>query len=337
MEGVLLNALGGHENVLSRARPRMDLSDLDKRTLYLQVNAIEKSTINGYATGARDYLRFCITHALPLDPTPQTLSRYITYTSQFIASGPKYLTGVRHFLNDIYPQFDTNRAHPLVKSAIRGSKKVRADPVRRKLPLRLDHLAKFLCIARESGSYDDLLFITILTCCFYACHRSGELVQKNERSLFDWKKVIKRASLQFWDGHAQYRLPYHKADPFYRGTDILFSRQEIADPLSLLMEYTSLRDRLHGSSPALFLREDGRHPTRSWFDAKFFAVLDHSFGGHSPRAGAATWYASLGLSEDVIQALGRWSSSAWKIYVRDNPTVCAELQLAALRLRLLIR
>jgi hypothetical protein len=65
-----------------------------------------------YATGARDYINFCIAHSLPLDPTPSTLSRYVAYTSQFIASAPKYLTGVRHFLHDrdIYPDFDANRA-----------------------------------------------------------------------------------------------------------------------------------------------------------------------------------------------------------------------------------
>ncbi|KAF9523817.1 hypothetical protein CPB83DRAFT_740229, partial [Crepidotus variabilis] len=60
---------------------------------------------------------------------------------------------------------------------------------------------------------------------------------------------------------------------------------------------------------------------RSWFDGKFFALLDRSFGGHSLRAGGATFYASIGLSEDIIQALGRWSSASWKIYIRDNPTV----------------
>ena len=71
---------------------------------------------------------------------------------------------------------------------------------------------------------------------------------------------------------------------------------------------------------------------RSWFEAKFFPVLDHSFGGHSLRAGGAILYASLGLSEDIIQALGRWSSAAWKIYIRENPIIHAELQLAAIRL-----
>ncbi|RDB28181.1 hypothetical protein Hypma_001296 [Hypsizygus marmoreus] len=267
-----------------------------------------------------------------LDPTPQTLSRYIAYTSQFIASGPKYLTGVRHFLRDIYPDFDDNRSHPLVQSTIRGSKKVRADPVTRKLPLRPAHLSAFLQVARSTRSYEDLLFTVILSCCFYACHRSGELVQKNDKSLFDWRKVIRRSSLVFDGDCAQYHLPYHKADPFYRGTTVMFLEQDIADPVSLLREYCALRDACHGAASALFICEDGSHPTRSWFDSKFFALLDRQFGGHSARAGGATFYAGLGLSEDIIQALGRWSSAAWKIYIRDNPAVRAALQLAALRL-----
>ncbi|KAJ3832035.1 hypothetical protein F5878DRAFT_548726, partial [Lentinula raphanica] len=53
--------------------------------------------------------------------------------------------------------------------------------------------------------------------------------------------------------------------------------------------------------------------------------------GHSVRAGSATFFASLGVSESIIQAMGRWSSDAWKIYIRDHSTVRAELQLASLR------
>jgi hypothetical protein len=313
----------------------MDLADLDRRTFHLQVTSIELSTAKGYAIGARDYISFCMNYSIPLDPTPQTLSRYIAFTSQFIASGPKYLSGARHFLKDLYPEWDEGRADPLVQATIRGSKKARADPIRRKLPLRPSHLDAFLQLAVCSGLYDDFLFAVLLSCCFYGCHRSGELVIKNDKSLFDWRKIIKRASLVFVGKRAQYHLPYHKGDPFYRGTDILFTEQEIADPVSLLCQYIAKRDIRHGARAALFLREDGSIPTRSWFDKKFFALLSREYGGHSPRAGAATFYASLGLSESVIQAIGRWSSAAWKIYIRDNPTIRAEQQLAALRLRLL--
>ena len=111
------------------ARPSLKLSDLDDRVLHLQSHAIERSTSSGYSTGAHDYINFCRLHNLPLDPTPQTLSRYIAFTSISIASGPKYLTGARHFLHSLFPDFDTSRADPAVQATIRGSKKVRADPV----------------------------------------------------------------------------------------------------------------------------------------------------------------------------------------------------------------
>lgn len=333
MEAVLLSVLG--EGSASRTpRPRMSLADVDARTRYLQANAIERSTSNNYATGARYYLNFCLKHSLPLDPTPQTLARYLAYTSQFISSGPKYLSGARHYLAEFYPSFDANRAHPLVQATIAGARKIRADPVKRKLPLRQRHLVEFEAKAKRTGDYDDFLFAVILSCCFYACHRSGELIWKNQKSLQDWRKVVKRSSLHFELGHAGYRLPYHKTDRFFRGTDILFTTQEFANPTVLLKDYATRRDALHGCKAALFIREDGSVPTRSWFDTKFFAILDRQYGGHSCRAGGATYYASLGLSEAIIQALGRWSSQAWKDYIRDNPTVRAELQLSEIRLRL---
>ena len=332
MERIFLAALGG-PGASRHARPSMDLSLLDKRSEYLQVHSIETSTAKNYRTGARDYVQFCVKHSLPLDPTPQTLSRYISYTSQFIASGPKYLSGARHFLHDIYPDFDENRSSPLVQATIAGSKKLRADPVRRKLPLQPCHLLAFLDRAHSSRHYDDFLFAVILSCSFYACHRTGELVIKNDRDLFDWRKIIKRSSLTFTIRHAGYILPYSKTDRFYKGTHILFAEQSVANPVLLLRAYVVRRDAFHGAKPALFICRDGSLPTRSWFDSKFFSFLDRSFGGHSPRAGGATFYASLGLSEDVIQAIGRWTSQSWKIYIRDNPTVRAELQLAALSAR----
>jgi hypothetical protein len=153
MERVLLSMLGGKRTAPHVPRPPMELADLDARALYLQVNAIEWSTSQNYATGARDYINFCILHSLSLDPTPTTLSRYVAYSSQFIASSPKYLTGVRHFLKNLYPDFDANQSHPIVKATIQGAKKVRADPVNRKLPLCLAHLQSFINVAHCTGAY----------------------------------------------------------------------------------------------------------------------------------------------------------------------------------------
>jgi hypothetical protein len=159
-------------------------------------------------------------------------------------------------------------------------------------------------------------------------------VIKNDKSLFDWRKIIKRGSLKLGDNRAEYHLPYHKGDRFYQGTIIMFVPQDVADPVTLLHQFVKLHDAQHGAKSALFLLLNGSFPTRSWFDSKFFVLLNHSFRGHSARAGGATFYASLGLSEDIIQALGRWSSKSWKTYIRDNPSIRAESQLARLRLHL---
>ena len=237
-----------------------------------------------------------------------------------------------HFLIDLYPDFDHNRNHPLVLSTIRGSKKVQADPVVHKLPLRLSHLSTITQHSFTTSSYNNLLFATIMSCAFYGCHHMGELIVKSDKSLFNWRKIIKRSSLTFSNNRAQYRLPYHKADPFFHGSDVIFSQHEVANPIDLLKAYTLRHDTCHGARLPLFLREDGSIPNHAWFDAKLFSFISHDYGGHSLHAGNVTYYASLGLSNSIIQALGRWSSSACKIYIRDNPSIRAEQQLTSIRL-----
>ena len=175
-----------------------------------------------------------------------------------------------------------------------------------------------------------------MSCAFYGCHRIGELIVKSNKSLLDTCKLIKRSSLTFTNTHATYHLPYHKADPFYCGSDVVFSQQhDVANPVQLLQQYTTLHDKRHGPHLPLFLKEDGSLPNWTWFDNKFFSFVSYDFGGHSARAGGATFYASLGLSASIIQAISCWSSSAWEIYICNNPTVRAKHQLASIRLHLL--
>lgn len=174
-----------------------------------------------------------------------------------------------------------------------------------------------------------------MSCTFYGCHRMGELIIKSDKSLLDSQKIIKRSTLTFTNTHAQYHLPYHKADRFYHGSDVVFSQQhDIANPVHLLLQYTAMHDKCHGARLPLFLCEDGCLPNWTWFNKKIFNFLSHDYGGHSARAGGATFYASLGLSAFIIQAIGQWTSSAWEIYIQDNPTVRAEQQLTSIHLHL---
>lgn len=236
LAGKLLDTLG-EPGPNRKARPHLNLKEIDNYASFLQRSAIEKSTFKCYQTGACDYISFCLNHHLSLEPAPKTLSRYSAYSSLTIASAAKYLSRAQHFLIDLYPDFDHNRNHPLVLSTIRGSKKVQADPVVHKLPLRLSHLSTITQHSFTTLSYDDLLFATIMSCAFYGCHHMGELIMKSDKSLFNWRKIIKRSFLTFSNNRAQYRLPYHKADPFFHGSDVIFSQHEVANPVDLLKAY----------------------------------------------------------------------------------------------------
>ena len=127
----------------------------------------------------------------------------------------------------------------------------------------------------------------------------------------------------------QYCLLYHKSDPFYCATDIIFTMQDVANAVALLQKYVSWQDCLHSAKSTLFLWENGSHLSRSWFDLKFFAILDCCCG-HSPQTGYVTFLVSLGVSESIIQAVGHWSSEAWKIYIHENLAVRVKQQLATI-------
>lgn len=92
-----------------------------------------------------------------------------------------------------------------------------------------------------------------------------------------------------------------------------------ACPVTALKDYISSRDRLHPSAPHLFLTQQGRPPTRSWFLKRFHLFFGNNKSGHSMRSGGASAMAQAGLPLDHIQDAGRWSSEAFKTYVRDHP------------------
>ena len=46
--------------------------------------AIDTTTALTYSSAANSYLAFCKLHQLPVDPTPETLSYYITFQSSHI-------------------------------------------------------------------------------------------------------------------------------------------------------------------------------------------------------------------------------------------------------------
>jgi len=93
-------------------------------------------------------------------------------------------------------------------------------------------------------------------------------------------------------------------------------------PVAALLSYLSIRGAKAGP---LFCWESGTPLSKPKFvehvrdglkKAKLPAM---DYAGHSSRIGAATTAAVMGLEDSAIQTLGRWESSSYKRYIRQDP------------------
>ena len=110
-----------------------------------------------------------------------------------------------------------------------------------------------------------------------------------------------------------------KTDPFRKGCFIHIGRGKY--PLcavEAMLAYLPIRGN---SSGPLFLLQSGQPLTRvlltSWIrKIALSSGLEGNYSSHSFRIGAATTAARNGIPDHAIQALGRWASSAYQLYIR---------------------
>lgn len=297
--------------------------------------AIDSSTWNNYSSALNSYLEFVKIHNFPVDPTPDTLSFYTVFMSFHIKpdSVDTYLSGICQQLEPYFPDVRKNRKSPLVHRTLDGCKRIRAIPTSRKRALTLANLCLVIRFYANSTNHDDLLFVTQLLVGFLALLRLGELTYPDDKKLRNPLKVTKRTSVVISEDFFQYFLPGHKADKFFEGNVIVLSRSPLSeiDVYKHFKSYLASRDCLFPFSSPLWLRQDGTIPTRSFFIKRLRFFFESDVAGQSLRAGGATALAEMGSPPSLIQAIGRWSSESFRIYVRKNPVLIQAMLFARRR------
>ncbi|KAF7763930.1 hypothetical protein Agabi119p4_8467 [Agaricus bisporus var. burnettii] len=232
-----------------------------------------------------------------------------------------YLSGIIFKLRQQYPRVTEIRNSDHIRLVLRGVKRRHGRPTSRKAPItfkQLEHLFSLF----PSASYDDRLFLAVISTAFFGLLRLGEVTDSNDSRLRDRRKTTRRDSLEITAEYASFILPASKTDKFFAGNQVLLRHNNRAnDPVNALSAYVTLRDRLFPDVPWLWLTSQGCPPTRRWFLARFHLHFDAQFGGHSMRAGGATLLAQHGVPFEIIQAIGRWSSETFRIYIRTHPTL----------------
>lgn len=292
-------------------------------------HAVELSTLHTYNSHLQSYLSFCKLHHFPIDPTPDTLSFFVVFMSHHIqpASVSAYLSGICNGLEPYFPAVRAARTSSIVSRSLAGMRKLRgASTPRQKRALSEDDLNSLLA-AYSPPSHDNLLFLSMLLTGFSALLRLGEMTISNSPSKRTSKKIVCRHTLHFLPDQFSFQLPFHKADRFYQGSKIIVLRKPHSplDPVSLMERYVSSRDTLFPFHPELWLTSHGFSPTSAWFVSRLQATLGDNVGGHSLRSGGATSLALAGVPDNAIQGMGRWSSDAFRVYIRKHPVVLQAL------------
>ena len=288
--------------------------------------SLEPGSVSSYSSAVKSYFDFCTDHSFPFDPTPDTLSLYVVYTSHYIKpkSVGSYLSGVCSQLETFFPDVRTNRRHWLVTKTLAGCRKMFPSAVSRKRPVTRSELATIARSYAHSDSYDDILFHTILKTGFHGVMRLGELTWPDNQGLRDYRKVIMRNSVSVAPKSYQFTLSGHKADRLFEGSLVLIQATELDDdPWAPFVKYLSLRDSRFPYRAELWLTQNGNIPTRSWFLRRLHRHLSGNIGGQSLRAGGATALAEAGIPPHLVQAIGRWKSDAFQIYIRKHPVLLA--------------
>jgi hypothetical protein len=233
-----------------------------------------------------------------------------------------YLSGICRQLEPFFPDVRKNRKSILVSRTLTGCMRRFGTPTKRKDPLSFSDLRRIVDSHSHPLNHDDKLFLSQLLTGFTSLLRLGEMVFPDNTSLRDFRKVCQRHTVTINPDHFSFLLPGHKADRFFEGNTIIVQRLTgSVDPLPFFTSYLRSRDHLFPCHPHLWLRSNGAIPTRSWFIKRLRLFCSPNIAGQSLRAGGATALALAGIQPNVIQAIGRWASSAFQIYIRKNPVI----------------
>ena len=305
---------------------------------YFLWRGLAQSTRKNYETPRQRFITFCALSGFrhPSGSCFPATERWLIEWIFSLASRVKvktiklYLCGLKSYHVDLGFQVSAFQDDRLER-VIRGIKREHAEPERwERSPLRRDCLLRILR-QLQHPTYCDTTLRAAFTLAFAGFLRVGEFTYcktdldlgPNFRNWFLTKSSIRISA----DGsYMSVNLPSSKTDPFRHGVEIIIaaSRDE-ACPVRAMQEFFRA-DRHRQSLDPLFTADHSHRLPFSWEYvvnqlrrlATKAGLGAGAWNGHSFRRGAATWAAEVGLSERQIQALGRWSSAAYRTYIETS-------------------
>ena len=240
-----------------------------------------------------------------------------------------YLAAIRHTqITRGHPEPRQGSSLPRLRLTQMGVRRDRAQqnlpPSRPRLPITPEILLQIQSAwAPRATEFDRIMLWAAAVTCFFGFFRAGELTVQ-AAAAFDPAVHLAWGDMAVDDmqspSSVRIFLKHSKCDQFGRGVSVFLGRTSNSlCPVMSILAYVARR----GDSPGAFFRfQSGAPLTKARFVAHLRdALLEigmpyQSYSGHSFRIGAATAAARAGIPDSTIQALGRWSSMAFLVYIR---------------------
>lgn len=310
----------------------------------LLCNALSANTKRTYSTGQRSYLQFCSDHkvrALPARPVDAVMWLTHLNTKPGPRGGPLSIATIEnyrfavHSLHTTWGLDSPFAAHPLVRAAIKGIRAARgpaAAPAVR-LPITRTILCRITALL-DLNRNDDRALAAAMWVATTGLFRPGEVAPENAS---DRSRLLTIGSIKVSGNTTAIHLAASKTDTWRTGVDV-----QLRDPtaLHLLQLHIAGRSNTAPDTP-LFALADGSALTHRQLTARTEALLVRAgipmvtpdgtnCRGVSFRKGGATDLAATGVTDKVIQAVGRWRSYCSLRYIHPAPaTIDAAFSAAA--------
>ncbi len=218
-------------------------------------SAINTSSLGPYNSALNSYITFCKIHNFPVKPTADTMSYYTVFMSSHIKpdSVSSYLSGICNRLENFFPDVREVRNSPMVSRTLKGCKRLKGSAVNRKSPLSQDNICHAIKKLGQSSDYDDCLFLTILVTGFNGLLHLAELSMPDSKKAHNWRKVVRRTTVEWLPEGYAFFLPAHKADTAFEGNKVIIPSDDdpTFNPLPVFPSILSSQRRSAPCPPCL--------------------------------------------------------------------------------------
>lgn len=304
-------------------------SSLDEAVRRYFASGLAEGTKRSYSSAQRRYETFCTSHRIP--PLPLTENKSCLFVAFLAEEGlspqsiASYLAALRHLQIAVGLGAPPTSQWPRLYYTLRGVKRsVQKSPQRVRLPITPAILRR-LCAIWSSGQVEDPFMARLLwaACClgFFGFLRAGEFTAGSPPTTPGITVADVAVDRHRSPTLLRVFLRRAKTDPFGNGVNIFLGRTGCTlCPVVAILNYLAVRPLGEG---ALLVLENGEPLTKDLFVRKVrkaltVAGIDHQqYAGHSFRIGAATTAAAVGIPAHTIKMMGRWTSEAYTLYIRE--------------------